>query len=371
MRAGYDGFPDECAAATRRVLESLVVPGTAPGAQYAFADATCRFTHVSGHAHLAPDRAVDTLTTFNAYSVAKVLTASAVILAAQQGRLDLDAPIESLLGSRKPLGFGTVRDTLLHRAGFPNPNPLPWVHADSLHAAFDEQAFVHRLTALLRRPSRVGEQYRYSNVGYMMLGAALEAVTGVSLPTFVSRQLIQPLGMAPTEQLAYSIPNAELHARGYMRRLSWLNLALGFVANRRSLIERRVGRWLEFRLHHVDGAAYGGLIANATGLVRLGRALIGPDETYPAALREAMLTPVPGPGPTRSLGWFCGDLRGNRWFAHAGGGAAYYCELRVYPDLGAASAVMLNRPGLSDSRLLDSIDHPLLTASSSVGGKIR
>jgi len=97
-------------------------------------------------------------------------------------------------------------------------------------------------------------------------------------------------------------------------------------------------------------------VANARGLVRFGRGIMDINASYPVELREAMLAEVPGDGPARSLGWFRGSLRGTRWFAHAGGGPAYYCELRIYPERGAASAIMLNRPGLSDTRLLDGID---------------
>lgn len=345
----------------RSVLDSLVAQGKAPGLQYLFTDATRRFEHVAGNARFDPDRPVDPATTFNAYSVSKVFTACAMLMAAQQGRLDLDASIETLLGPWVPRGFGTVRETLLHRAGFPNPNPLRWVHADAAHAGFDEEVFARRLAAGLRPPAHVGDRYRYSNVGYLMLGRALEAATGESLPAFVERHLIAPLKLSPSEYLGYSIPDTDQHARGYMRRLSALNLALGFMVDRDSLIGRRAGPWEEFRLHHVDGAAYGGLIANARGLVRFGQALMDSSGSLPARVREAMLAGVPGPGPARSPGWFSGQLEGVRWFAHAGGGPAYYCELRVYPGRAAVSAIMLNRPGLSDARLLDRIDPVMLS----------
>ena len=56
------------------------------------------------------------------------------------------------------------------------------------------------------------------------------------------------------------------------------------------------------------------------------------------------------------LGWFAGNLNGNKYFAHAGGGGGYYCEIRIYPDLNRGSVVFFNRTGMSDERFLDKLD---------------
>jgi hypothetical protein len=61
------------------------------------------------------------------------------------------------------------------------------------------------------------------------------------------------------------------------------------------------------------------------------------------------------------LSWFKGDLQGNTYFAHAGGGF-YYCEIRLYPDLGTGSVIMFNRSGMRDVRFLDNVDKYLIDA---------
>jgi hypothetical protein len=70
-------------------------------------------------------------------------------------------------------------------------------------------------------------------------------------------------------------------------------------------------------------------------------------------------TTQPAPGPARSLGWFAGRLGDAPWYAHAGGGAGYCCELRVYPGLDCASVVMFNRTGIRDEQVLDRLDRYL------------
>jgi len=56
------------------------------------------------------------------------------------------------------------------------------------------------------------------------------------------------------------------------------------------------------------------------------------------------------------LSWFTSKLSGESYFAHAGGGGGYYCEIRLYPDAGIGSVIMFNRSGMSDERYLDKLD---------------
>jgi len=56
------------------------------------------------------------------------------------------------------------------------------------------------------------------------------------------------------------------------------------------------------------------------------------------------------------LSWFSGELNGHQYVAHAGGGGGYYCEIRIYPRPGIASAIFYNRTGMKDERMLDKVD---------------
>jgi D-alanyl-D-alanine carboxypeptidase len=56
------------------------------------------------------------------------------------------------------------------------------------------------------------------------------------------------------------------------------------------------------------------------------------------------------------LGWFTGKLNGVDYFAHPGAGGGYYCEMRMYPAANLATAIMFNRSGMSNERLLDKLD---------------
>ena len=56
------------------------------------------------------------------------------------------------------------------------------------------------------------------------------------------------------------------------------------------------------------------------------------------------------------ISWFTGKLGSRQYFAHAGGGGGYYCEIRLYPDLDVGSVIMFNRTGMKDERFLDTVD---------------
>lgn len=348
--------------ATRQVLDALVDNGKTPGFQYVFASAEeLRFAHHGGLANPHAPLPVGLDTTFNSYSVTKTFTAAAVLRLVDQGLVELDRPIAQYCDRWPQSGAATVRQALLHTAGFANPNPLAWVHLDREPLAFDRRRFVDDLLRAHSRPvSTPGARYAYSNIGYLLLGELIERVSGQLYSQYVAEQLIAPLRLGDGETLAFDIPNSANHARGTLKRFGWLNAVLGLLIDRHRLVDTTAGRWVQLRNHHVNGDAYGGLIGNARGLARYAQALLARDTLLSPASLALLFTTQPAPGPARSLGWCAGRLKDEPWYAHAGGGAGYYSEVRLYPRLGRASVVMFNRTGIRDEHVLDRLDRHLI-----------
>lgn len=350
-------------AAARRQLAALVARRGAAGAQYLVVrDGAVRLELCHGLADAMTGAPVTPQTTFNAYSITKPFTAAAVLALAEAGRLDLDAPVGVAAGVDGLDAYGTVRETLLHRAGFRNPNPLRWVHSAEQHAAFDERAFVRARVAALRGSRRRLRASGYSNLGYLLLGLAIERATALPFVPALRALVLEPLCPGPLERLGFEIADPAQHAPGHLRRRGVLDLMLGLLVDRPAIVQAVVDGWVRLRLHQVDGSAYGGLLANARGLARFGEAVIGRAPGLAPGVRQRLLEIEPGPGPRRSLGWFAGELRARRWFAHAGGGLGGYGELRLYPDARAVSVLLSNGPGLADAHCLDRIDTVWLDA---------
>lgn len=318
--------------ATQRMLDTMVADGSTPGLQYVFAsDQAVLFSHHGGAADLRTPRAVTKHSTFNAYSITKTFTAAAVLQLAERRRVNLDHPIARYLDRWPNRRAATVRQTLLHTAGFANPNPLRWVHLAEEHAAFDRARFVEDVVRAHGRPIALpGARYAYSNIGYLALGDLIEKVSGQPYVQYVREQLLAPLRLRDGAVIGFDIPRPDAHAHGMLHRFGWLNLVLGLVVDRDRLIEDSAGRWVQFRGHHVNGDAYGGLIGNAFGFTRFLQALLT-DEILAPASRAALFNTASAPGPARSLGGFTGRIGQVDWVAHSGGGAGYYGEIRVYP----------------------------------------
>jgi hypothetical protein len=102
------------------------------------------------------------------------------------------------------------------------------------------------------------------------------------------------------------------------------------------------------------------LIGTADAFVKYIRDLLRADGRLLSADSKQMLFAEnrtrAGKATGMCLSWFKGQLKGNRYFAHAGGGGGYYCELRIYPDLGLGSVLMFNRTGMTDKRFLSKLD---------------
>ncbi len=204
--------PDTPAAVQQRVA-ALAARRGAAGAQVVLRrDGRLVLEHCLGLADVARQHVVTPGTTFNAYSITKTLTAAAVVALADAGRLDLDAPIGVAAGVEGLEAYGSVRETLLHRAGFRNPNPLRWIHPARSHDSFDEAAFVRARVEPLRRTRRRWARSGYSNVGYLLLGLAVERASGEPFVQAVHSRVIDPLRLAPDERLGFRIEKPEGHA---------------------------------------------------------------------------------------------------------------------------------------------------------------
>lgn len=135
-------------------------------------------------------------TRYRAGSISKVFTAMAAMQLAEQGRLDLDAPLADLLpGFYMRSRFAgtqavTPRLILQHRSGLPSDR-AQGMWSDSPEG-FSQLVQALRDEHLAFPP---GQTYAYSNVGFTLLGAAIERIAGEPFARWMQAQLLEPLGM--------------------------------------------------------------------------------------------------------------------------------------------------------------------------------
>ncbi len=132
-------------------------------------------------------------------SITKQFTAAAILRLAERGALTLDDRIEKFVPEFNPRGATiTLRQLLSHTSGvrrewFP-PGP-PW---PSLTAPVTRDQTIEGLNSGPLLDSPPGTQWSYSNAGFMLLGLAIESITGRSFADFIHTEFALPLGLIDT-----------------------------------------------------------------------------------------------------------------------------------------------------------------------------
>lgn len=283
-------------AASHAVLEQAVRNRAFPGAAYGVLlnkemlalDAVGRFTYDSDAPPVTPS------TIFDLASVTKVVATTAMaMLLYDRGVLRLEAPLTEILpefASAPSLdrNFVTLRSLLAHSSGFPGYLRLFEQH-HSPAATLD---------ALMRVPLEAppGTRAEYSDIGFMLLGRALEVLAGEDLATFFCSQVAAPLQLdtarfTPPAELSSQIPPTE-----------------NDTAFRHRVIQGEVQDENCFALGGVAGHA--GLFANASDILRFACCILAEGATAtgeqlfrPETIRLFATRETRPPGTSRALGW--------------------------------------------------------------------
>ncbi len=281
---------------------------------------------------------VSTGSLFQIGSISKVFTATLVMQLVDEGRLDLDCPVQRYLP-----GFAiadadasrliTVRQLLCHTSGMEGdffPDDPRWSGAVSRYV---EQC------RLLPQLHPVGAYFSYCNSGFTVAGLLVELLTGQPWHVAVRERIFRPLGMAeavcdPAELPRYSA------AIGHVPRQD--DAALSMVADRCFLPPGL-------------GPAGAVLMMSATDLMRfacchLYDGKVAPGDSVLSArsvqeMRQAQLQ-LPAHFPLGAtawgLGWYLGETAGRRMFGHNGGTIGQFAYLHVYPEHEFAICLLSN-----------------------------
>ncbi|MEO6089116.1 MAG: serine hydrolase domain-containing protein [Umezawaea sp.] len=271
---------------------------------------------------------------FQIGSISKVYTAMMVVRLAEEGELDLDAPVVTVLpefavADAEATKSVTVRQLLNHTSGIDGDFFHDTGRGDDCVAKYVEAC------AGLRQNHAPGATMSYCNSGYKILGRVVEVVTGQVWDTALRERIIEPLGLTHT----MTLPEEVLRFRAAMGHLGEPG-------------EERVPAQV-WNLSRSAGPA-GGICATAADVVRFGRLHLdgglAPDGTRLLSAQgvEAMTNPeveVPNRwrGPSHwGLGWELFDWPGGAVFGHAGATFGQYAYLLVVPGVRVAVALLTN-----------------------------
>jgi CubicO group peptidase (beta-lactamase class C family) len=292
----------------------------APGLAVAVVkDAEIVFERGFGVSRAGESGRVGVATRFAIGSTTKAMTATALLMLSEEGRVDLDAPVVRYLPElRFKDPYVTrelrVRDLLTHRGGLPNTDYL-WYEQDT-----PTPEILSRLQ-WVEPASSLRTHFLYQNVMYAAAGEVVARVSGRPWAEFLHTRLLDPLGMTGTRALAREIAGeadvASPHAELEGRVVAIENASVDGVAPAGAVWSSAhdMARWVAF-LQKPEAArdAAGKPLLPSAALGRLfePQMTIERDEFYPTS---ALTLPH---WTTYGLGWFQQDYAGQKLDFHTG-----------------------------------------------------
>jgi CubicO group peptidase (beta-lactamase class C family) len=346
-------------AALEAYLQTLTAAGDPPGLSVTVMQAGgLVYNAAFGLADGPNDIPATPETVYHWWSMTKMATATAILQLHEQGQLHIDDPVTDYLSffqvdyptpDSPPI---TIRHLLNHTSGLPDTIPamIGWVHtADEL---VDQTALVQRELPNYRKLRFApGSDSAYSNLGYMVLGALIEAVSGESYEAYVAAHIVQPLHMTRTGFVVTSEMGTQ-EAAGSHPLVNLYTPMLPFLLDMDLLIRERTGTRYWFHRIYIDATPPTGLIGPAADAAKLAMAL----SASSTLLAEESLAWMRPHGAERPLGWAdFGVQDGRNWVQHRGGGPGFAAIMRLYPDEQLVIVIIANGTNLDGETLVELI----------------
>lgn len=138
-------------------------------------------------------------TMYSLASISKPISATGLMILEEQGKLELDKPIDDYLGNVKLKAWigesykATVRRVANHSSGL--PLHYQFFYDDEPYSPPPMDETIRRYGNLVTAP---GERYKYSNLGYGILDYVISRISGKSYSDFMREEVFLPLGLTRT-----------------------------------------------------------------------------------------------------------------------------------------------------------------------------
>lgn len=325
---GVNSLGPEAAAAVDKVFaafDTTTRPGCAVGI---WRDGKIIFTRGYGMANLEYNVPITPETIFEAGSVSKQFTASAIQLLCRDDKLALADDIRKLLPEVPQFGpLITIKHLLTHTSGIRDQWGLLNV------AGRPPQKAVHTLEEILDLVSRQrdlnfapGSDYLYSNMGFALMSWVVLRASGQSLADFSRERIFKPLGMSRTQ---------------------WRDDYSEIVKGRATAYSRGPDSADHQDMPFMNLYGHGGLLTTVGDLLIWAENFWTPRILDRASLDEMEIPMVLNDGTSTGygLGLSIGKYKGLREVSHSGSTAGYRAYLVRFPEQRVAIALLSNFGG--------------------------
>jgi CubicO group peptidase (beta-lactamase class C family) len=269
---------------------------------------------------------------FRPGSVSKLFTWTAVMQQVEQGKLDLDADVNTYLDFKIPDAFGapiTLRHILTHTAGFEELATDLFVYkAEDLYPLGDHVK--KNIPARIYPPGKI---VAYSNYATSLAGYIVERASGEKFADYIANHIFKPLGMTRS---TFAQPLPKEFVSG---------MSLGY----RSASD---GKPVDFEL--VQSAPAGALTSTAPDMARfmiahLNGGAIGDARILSPETTKLMHSRNYSPGPPElngfNLGFYDEDRNGQRMIGHGGDTTAFHSDLHLILNANVGVFLSMNSGG--------------------------
>jgi CubicO group peptidase (beta-lactamase class C family) len=315
-------------------IQQLMTRFKVPGVSVAvIKDFKIHWAKAYGVADAETGRAVDINTPFQAASISKPVTAMAAMRLVQEGKLSLDADINTILKSWKVPASDlnkdqpvTARSLLSHTSGaddgFGFPGYDPTAPRPTVVQILNGEKPSNVGAVKFARPPYAGQ--KYSGGGTEIMQLALTDLTGKPFAELMQEKVLGPLGMTNS---SYEQP------------------PVGDLAERTARAHDGQGKAMNVKWHVYPEQAAAGLWTTPSDLARFAIEVQlanrwGQGKVLSQATVKEMLAPT-GMGPF-AVG-FSVEKKGEGWyFSHSGGNWGFLCDLQAHVRKGYGVVVMIN-----------------------------
>lgn len=333
-------------------IEKLVESGTPPGMSLAVVkNDSIIYSKGFGWADEPREIRAAPKTVYHWWSCTKIATAIAILQLQEKGKLSLNDPVVRHLPFFKvkyPSETNkevTILNLLNHSSGLPDPSGftlISWIHHDGEPPVNQTDFIKEVLPDYSKLKFEPGDHAEYSNIGYMVLGAIIEKVTGIAYEDYIRQNILRPLGMNHTDFLYMKAMEPDV-AGGAHPIFTLMTPLLPFVAGSyiRELDRRHI--WME-RVY-TDQTPPTGLIGSATDAARLVAAYLnGGALNGQRILSQESITTMTYEGQIKAknedslnyrrqgIGWQIYGKSGRWVLTHDGGGPGFSTKIQLYPD---------------------------------------
>lgn len=199
---------------------SAAMANGAPGAMARFVGPEGVRTRTAGVRDRVSGEAMDTRARFRIGSVSKTFSSVVLLQLVDEGRLELDAPVNRYLPGLLPDDRITVRHLLTHRSGLAEYTEAMFAKTVPGFEAVRNRVFTYRelvdLALAEPRTTEPGAAYKYSNANFVVVGMLIENATGTSVAQQYERRIFKPLNLRHTSYVHPLTRIEGTHVRGYL-----------------------------------------------------------------------------------------------------------------------------------------------------------